>query len=162
MAGTQAIEMKGKRFERLIVLSRSGTYKGNATWVCRCDCGAETLVTGANLRNGSTGSCGCLNRERNRERSERNIRHGHARRAKKTSEYMALRNALYGSAAPVCKRWRNSFSAFLADLGGKASPAHRLTRLDKAKGFSPANCTWAKDASLRDAPPKPTRGQRRG
>ena len=113
MAGTQVIDMTGKRFQRLLVLYRAGTFKRNATWACLCDCGAETIVTGANLRNGSTGSCGCLNRERNREQSKRNIRHGHARRAKKTSEYMALSNALYGSATPVCKRWRNSFFSFL-------------------------------------------------
>ena len=162
MAGTQVIDMTGKRFERLLVLYRAGTFKRNATWACLCDCGAETIVTGANLRNGSTGSCGCLNRERNREQSKRNIRHGHSRRAKKTSEYMALSNALYGSATPVCKRWRNSFSAFLADLGVKPSPAHRLTRLDKAKGFSPANCTWAKDARLRDAPSETGGRKRRG
>ena len=162
MAGTQVIDMTGKRFQRLLVLYRAGTFKRNATWACLCGCGAETIVTGANLRNGSTGSCGCLNRKRNREQSKRNIRHGHARRAKKTSEYMALSNALYGSATPVCKRWRNSFSAFLADLGVKPSPAHRLTRLDKAKGFSPTNCTWAKDARLRDAPSETGRRQRRG
>ena len=145
MTRSQAIDMEGKRFERLLVVCRAGTDQyGNATWVCRCVCRTETIVTGANLRNGSTRSCGCLNRDLTIERNKCFVRHGHARRSKKTREYTALQNALYGKRATVCKRWRDSFPAFLADMGRKPSPAHRLKRLDNSKGYTPANCVWLK------------------
>ncbi len=53
----------GKRFGRLILLELAGRRNGNALWKCHCDCGAEALVEGADLRSGNTKSCGCLMRE---------------------------------------------------------------------------------------------------
>lgn len=37
---------------------RKGGY-----WVCHCDCGKEIITRGADLRNGNTKSCGCLQRQ---------------------------------------------------------------------------------------------------
>ena len=61
------IDLTGQRFGRLTVLSRTEDYispKGRhiIRWLCKCDCGAITSVTGQNLtkKNGSTKSCGCL------------------------------------------------------------------------------------------------------
>ena len=55
--------MKGKRFGRLVVMERAKENKGAiAQWVCLCDCGKTKIVTGCNLRNGNTQSCGCLRR----------------------------------------------------------------------------------------------------
>lgn len=53
----------GQRFGRLVVIERCGSrrsYIGDsrAQWKCKCDCGRDTLVTGPNLRNGQTKSCG--------------------------------------------------------------------------------------------------------
>ena len=71
------IDLTGKRFGRLTVLERAenykytldcGLYTTKATWRCKCDCGAECIVIGANLRRGSTRSCGCLRRDKLRER----------------------------------------------------------------------------------------------
>lgn len=58
----KALELTGQRFGRLVVVERrettkSGTYK----WMCKCDCGRETICIGRNLlRSGGTKSCGCL------------------------------------------------------------------------------------------------------
>lgn len=32
-------------------------------WVCLCECGNEKIISGKNLRNGHTQSCGCLNKD---------------------------------------------------------------------------------------------------
>jgi len=45
-------------------------YKWGKGWICICDCGATTTVTGGNLRSGNTVSCGC----RRRENARNNIR----------------------------------------------------------------------------------------
>ena len=37
-------------------------------WVCKCDCGAEKIVTGGALRSGGSKSCGCLKSELTRDR----------------------------------------------------------------------------------------------
>lgn len=57
------IDETGKRYGRWFVLER-GTEKFNfAYWICKCDCGAIKTVIGMNLRNGSSKSCGCLQRK---------------------------------------------------------------------------------------------------
>jgi hypothetical protein len=43
----------------------------------------------------------------------------------------------------VCKRWRNSFLAFLSDMGERPSLEHSLDRRDNKKGYYPGNCRWA-------------------
>ena len=55
----------GKKYSRLTVLQRAGTNNAHqATWLCRCDCGKETVVAGHSLRRGFTKSCGCLRANR--------------------------------------------------------------------------------------------------
>jgi hypothetical protein len=50
----------GTKFGRLTVLERSGSDRaGRAMFRCRCECGSEWLVRGADLRSGHTSSCGC-------------------------------------------------------------------------------------------------------
>lgn len=59
----------GKRFGRLTVIGVGRTYimpngkKGGKYVLCKCDCGKTVEVNRANLMNGSTKSCGCLNKE---------------------------------------------------------------------------------------------------
>ena len=54
-------DIAGKRFGKLTILKRSGTYRGGATlWDAVCDCGQTTTVARNNLISGTTKSCGCL------------------------------------------------------------------------------------------------------
>lgn len=57
-------DMTNLRFGELIVLGQAEdeiTAKGtrHIRWLCKCDCGNETITRGASLRNGHTRSCGC-------------------------------------------------------------------------------------------------------
>jgi hypothetical protein len=63
------IDLTGRRFGRWTVLAihperyRYGRGRGiSVLWLCRCDCGSESLVHGENLRHGSSTNCGCLRR----------------------------------------------------------------------------------------------------
>lgn len=49
----------GNRYGRLTVKARCKPFKGNAVWLCECDCGEEVQVRGTALRYGCTLSCGC-------------------------------------------------------------------------------------------------------
>lgn len=64
------IDITGKRYGRLTVMSHAGTYSWNgkakeSQWLCRCDCGVEKVISKGQLR-GQTKSCGCFYRETRR------------------------------------------------------------------------------------------------
>lgn len=51
----------GNRYGSLIVIEEAtNDDKGNARWLCQCDCGNQIVVLGRHLRNGNTASCGCV------------------------------------------------------------------------------------------------------
>jgi hypothetical protein len=64
--------------------------RGNAgqsyiVWLCDCDCGNQTRVTTANLRQpSSTRSCGCYKRELQTSYA---LRHGHSSGGKRSGVY---------------------------------------------------------------------------
>lgn len=52
------------RFGSLVARRQCGRDKrGILKWECDCDCGGKKIVSGSSLRNGSTQSCGCLQKE---------------------------------------------------------------------------------------------------
>lgn len=57
------IDLTGQKFGRLTVLKRGDNLGRDVAWICKCDCGNEKLIRGADLRSGKTKSCGCLQRE---------------------------------------------------------------------------------------------------
>lgn len=42
----------------------------------------------------------------------------------------------------VCKRWRESFEAFLADVGPPPAPDSTLDRIRCSRGYTPSNVRW--------------------
>lgn len=68
--GRKAIDLKGQRFGKLTVIKR--IYKETepksgqaALWLCKCDCGNESVVRASALRQGQVKSCGCSGGKRN-------------------------------------------------------------------------------------------------
>ena len=43
----------------------------------------------------------------------------------------------------VCERWRNSFDAFVEDIGPRPSPKHSVDRIGGTKNYEPDNCKWS-------------------
>lgn len=66
VARTKVVDLTGQRFGRLFVVARA-EGRGSDTkayWLCRCDCGKETVVVGTDLRakgdrRKGVVSCGC-------------------------------------------------------------------------------------------------------
>ena len=52
------LDLTGQRFGRLTALRPAEDINSSTAWVCRCDCGQETVVRTNNLRSGRSRSCG--------------------------------------------------------------------------------------------------------
>jgi hypothetical protein len=148
----------GRRFGRLVVVAESGRDGYGPRWLCRCDCGTEKTIAKYSLTAGRSVSCGCYNRDLNRERMrEEKTVHGHACNGRMTAEYRTWGGIIKRCTNPktkafkyygargirVCDRWRESFEAFLADVGPRPSPRHSIDRIDNDGNYEPGNVRWA-------------------
>jgi len=62
------IDLKGQKFGKLTPVEYTGKDKrGLSRWLCKCDCGKSTTVTGKDLKRGHTKSCGCLRIENRKD-----------------------------------------------------------------------------------------------
>ena len=61
---SKILDLTGQRFGKLVVLKRVDNKKHRHTnWLCKCDCGNETVVARGHLTSNHTKSCGCLKLE---------------------------------------------------------------------------------------------------
>ena len=53
------LDLTGQKYGHLTVLQPAENVGSRTAWLCRCDCGRDTVVKTYHLRGGHTKSCGC-------------------------------------------------------------------------------------------------------
>ena len=146
----------GDKFTRLTITAEADDHIEPSTgrhykrWLCRCDCGIEKVIIHNNLVGKKSTSCGCHRLQRT---AEANTTHGksysgeyHSWASMKQRCYYPAHNRWQhygGRGITVCDRWKNSFEAFLEDMGPKPGPDYSLDRISVNGNYEPSNCRWA-------------------
>ncbi|WP_406123041.1 hypothetical protein OHQ89_12630 [Streptomyces canus] len=135
----------GVKFGRLTVIAER-SKEHYSTVLVRCECGTEKVVYVHHLGVNVT-SCGCARPKATP------TRHGKS----KTPEYRAWVRLIQRCTNPKNTSWknyggrgitvdptfRNSFEAFLREVGPRPSSKHSLDRIDNERGYEPGNLRWA-------------------
>lgn len=146
-------DITGKKFGKLTVLKRAEDYispKGDkeVQWLCKCDCGKETVARGSQLRSGHTRSCGCLI-------AEVATKHG-GRNTKLYSRWQNEKNRIFntkhksykdygGRGITMDPEWVNDFGSYkkyMESIGyneATVTSSDTIDRYDNNKGYEPGN-----------------------
>lgn len=152
-------DLAGQSFgDLLAVQSTPKRQNGNVIWVCVCICGKQVEVNSNRLVCGITKSCGCRKGRVTTAQNVARTKHGHAKTYQQSPTYKSWQNMIarcedprhpqfryYGKRGiTVDPRWRESFLAFLEDMGERP-PEKTLDRKRPYEGYGPDNCRWATD-----------------
>jgi len=153
------LNLTGKQIGRWTVLRR--TWGTQTTWVCRCSCGSERMVSTSSLRSGMSKSCGCLQKEIVRkprmaqnDRGLSHVRGGLKFRAKRQGlvctlsdtqiDVLSMRTCYYCGCEPTSqkyiRRMINRENGYIP-VGAYSG----IDRVDNSKGYTPENsvpCCW--------------------
>lgn len=141
--------MIGEKYNRLTIVKilkankRLGRHE--RVIVCKCDCGKTWRGPLDKLRSGHTKSCGCYRSEWAADNARIHGRYYEPefRIWKDMIERCSsIRFARWYGHVVVCKKWRNSYDAFLRDVGRRPNKKYSIDRINCSGNYEPGNVRW--------------------
>lgn len=140
---SRKIDLTGRRYGKLLVIKEVEPYispsgRRYTSFLCKCDCGNNSIVRSDNLRSNNTKSCGCGEIENSRKNGRRCVTSGDLRKASELTEYKGTKitniesNKLpsHNTSGVKGVGWDNSRKKWIATIEFK-SKRHYLGRFTK-------------------------------
>lgn len=145
-------DFTNKRFGNLIVISRfeHNDQFNKPQWLCKCDCGKETVVSARRLKSGNTKSCGCLRKINHYKKyTNKNMKYYQRWKTMKSRCYNTNSTNYKnwgGRGISVCDEWKNNFKAwydYVSKLPHFGEKGYSLDRINNDGNYEPGNVRWA-------------------
>ena len=150
----------GERYGRLLVLKQgpdlfSPKGKRLITWICRCDCGNETVVRSEHLTSHHTLSCGCAHKEQMEWWKTFAITHGKTKE-KSYKTWLLVKRRCYnkkdidypyygGRGIKLAGEWEKNpgaFCEYVENLPRYSENGTTIDRINPNKNYEPGNLRW--------------------
>lgn len=146
-------DITGHRFGLLVAVQDVGKNKwGKREWLCRCDCGQQTIRDSALLIRGHTRSCGCAHgkliglAQTTHGMTKTPMHRRWQNMIQRCTNQKVKEFKFYGAKGiSVCERWL-VFENFYQDMGEAPLDSDgnqmQIDRIDETGNYEPSNCQW--------------------